>query len=477
MSDALPPDIPVPVPPTPPPSPAPPASPPPEAPLPKATLKPVGRLALGWYGILPGVVLVIVILVVWLSLSQRGPRMRVQFKEGHGLKAGDAVRHRGITVGEVYSVELAHDLKGVDVVIDLRPTAKAIAVEDSRFWIVRPQADLTGVSGLDTVVGAKYVAVSPGNGAAKREFLGDEAPVLEEEPGGLHIVVQDKRMGGLRPGAPLTYRGVRIGGVVSSGLASDASAVEVHVYVLPAYKALVRTNSEFWNVSGFKAKVGLGLTLNAESIETVLAGGMAMATPTPPGHTVSDGYRLDLKEEEPEGWQKWKPSIPLVNPNLPEGKTVPRLVRAVLKYKIKGVVWGTNPAERPGLLLPVDGTWLLGPEDLLSVPKEAAPSFPVALEFEGRSQPIPASEETGSLGWLKLTGQPLKESLPRDRLRPPRKLENCLLVADSYSDTPFVSESHLKETETGWTIDAALSAGLCVRNGTVQRRCLLRTAR
>jgi hypothetical protein len=59
---------------------------------------------------LPSVVLVIVIVVVYLTLSQRGPRIVVRFNEGHGLKAGDAVRHRGITVGEVHRVQLTPDL-------------------------------------------------------------------------------------------------------------------------------------------------------------------------------------------------------------------------------------------------------------------------------------------------------------------------------------------------------------------------------
>jgi hypothetical protein len=125
--------------------------------------------------------------------------------------------------------------------------------------------------------------------------------------------------------------------------------------------------------------------------------------------------------------------------------TVSRLVRATLKYNRPGRVYGTIPAEHLGLLLPVDGTWLLGPEDLLSVPKEAAPRYPVALAFEGRSQPVPPSEQAGGLRWLKATGEPLKESLPGDRLHKPSGLEKCLLVADSSSDPlpVFVSENHL----------------------------------
>lgn len=438
------------------------AGPPAAASLPKAIVRPARRPVLGWFWILPAVVLVIVILVVGMSQAKRGPRIVVHFKEGHGLKAGDAVRHRGITVGEARSVELLPDLKGVEVMIDLRPTAHAIAVENSRFWIVRLQADLTAVSGLDTVVGAKYVAVSPGAGAGKRRFVGDEAPIIEEEPGGLRIVVQDRRMGGLRPGAPLTYRGVRIGGVVSSGLASDASAVEVHLYVLPAYKQLVRTNSKFWSTSGFKLQVGWGVSLNAESAQTVLAGGMAMATPTKPEPTVSDGRRFSLEDKEPDGWQDWNPSIPLINANLPHGLPYPRLVRAVLKYNSRGRFFGTNSAERRGLLLSVEGNWLFGPADLLSEPVDAVTPPPIVLTFEGISQTIPAGKVTGSLCWVKSQSLPLKNPLPKDRLRAPRKLEDCRLVADSFSeDPPFVSESHLKESATGWTIgDTAPSAGL-----------------
>src|SRR5215831_12770713 len=227
------------------PFPVPPAPPPPLGdpgpPVPRATLKPAGKpfLSLGWFWVLPGAVLVIVSVVLYLSSVQRGERIVVHFKEGHGLRAGDAVRTRGITVGEVRAVELSPDREGVSVTIDLRPTAGGVAVEGSRFWIVRPQADLTGLSGLETVVGSKYVAVLPGSGAAQHEFGGEEAPVPETlVRGGLRIVLQGDQSRGLPPASPLTYRQVRIGSVEAVDLASDSTKVDVHVYVLPAYASL-----------------------------------------------------------------------------------------------------------------------------------------------------------------------------------------------------------------------------------------------
>jgi paraquat-inducible protein B len=399
----------------------------------------------------------------------RGAEIVVHFKNGHGLKPGDPLRHRGIGLGEVRSVELSKDLEGVDVVIDLRPGVEGVAVEGSRFWVVRPQADLTGLSGLDTVVGGKYVAVLPGPGgaAARKEFDGEPAPVLERGPGGLEIVVQDRRTGGLRPGAPLTYRGVRVGSVISSGLASDAGGVDVRVYVSPAYVRLVRENSVFWNVSGFKLS-GFKLSLEVESVEALLAGGLAMATPTQPGKEARDGRRFTL-EDEPKKWEDCNPSIPLVDPNLPEGVKPPRLVRATLKYRLPGRVYGTRPEERRGLLLPVAGrskAWLLGPENLLSVPAGADHRSAVELAFEGVAQAVPAGKETGPLRWVELGPAQQKElkDLPtkKDQLRPADQIEDCLLVADSFAAPLPVSANHLKQEANGaaWTIDAARAGGL-----------------
>ena len=43
-----------------------------------------------------------------------------------------------------------------------------------------------------------------GRGTALHEFVGDDGPI-ESTPGGLDIVLRGSRMGGLRPGVPLTY--------------------------------------------------------------------------------------------------------------------------------------------------------------------------------------------------------------------------------------------------------------------------------
>ena len=44
------------------------------------------------------------------SARSRGTRITIEFREGHGLKAGDAVRYLGIDVGSVNALSVSPDL-------------------------------------------------------------------------------------------------------------------------------------------------------------------------------------------------------------------------------------------------------------------------------------------------------------------------------------------------------------------------------
>ena len=106
-----------------------------------------------------------VVAAVALVISQfwvRGAVIEINFKQGHGIKPGDRLRHRGIDVGEVEEVEIRPELEGIRVHVRLEAAADDLAREGSQFWIVRPQLKLSQLAGLDTVVGAKYLAVQPG---------------------------------------------------------------------------------------------------------------------------------------------------------------------------------------------------------------------------------------------------------------------------------------------------------------------------
>jgi hypothetical protein len=190
-----------------------------------------------------------------------------------------------------------------------------------------------------------------------------------------------------------------------------------------------------------------------------------MATPDRPGKPAPAGQRFDLAEEPPKDLkERWNPSIPLVDPHLPPGTTLPQMVRASLKHTVKGFFGRKSQEEERGLLLPVGKAWLLGPVDLLSV-SSRADGGKAGLTFASTTLTLAAdNKKPGGLRWREITDPKAREQLgqpfPEDRLRPPSEREDCLLVADSSSSPLFISAAQLTRPGDGWTIDPSLSRDL-----------------
>src|SRR5690606_5673196 len=130
--------------------------------------------------------------------------IRIHFGSGHGLAVGDELRHRGIVIGEVTSVQLQPNGSGVTVNVRLATSAADVARAGSQFWIERPRINVTGIGGLDTLVGGRYLAVLPGPADAPPhdEFQGlDVAPVaIDRAEGGLEIVLESAHRQGVDSG-------------------------------------------------------------------------------------------------------------------------------------------------------------------------------------------------------------------------------------------------------------------------------------
>jgi len=240
----------------------------------------------------------------------------VSFPEGHGIARGDALRHRGVDVGEVTNVELQPNLAEVRVTIQLLAAAQALAREGSQFWIERPDFSMAGVRGLGTVVGGRYIAVAPGKPAAApcQQFQGlSRAPILfEDTAGSLELVLVSQERSGINPGAPISYRGVPIGRITGITLSRDARQVHAGVTIDARYRPLVRHDSVFWSVSGVGLGVGIsGVKIDVESLSALAVGGVAMATPDVPGAPVEAGHEFELHGEPEKRWLRWQPEIDL----------------------------------------------------------------------------------------------------------------------------------------------------------------------
>lgn len=444
-----------------------------ERPLPQATVRPERRLTWAWL-----VPLAALLLAGWLGFSAwraRGTVVTVIFAEGHGLKVGDPVRFRGANVGVVREIALGEELETIRVQIALRSEADRLARAGSRFWIVRPELRISGVEGLETLLGPKYINVlAPDRETAAsrlREFVGlDDPPVVASiAPGDLEIVLAAPRRGSLSRGAPVTYRQVRVGTVLSVGLSSDGGLVEARVHVLQPYRTLVRAGTRFWDAGGVRGEFGLsGLQVEIGSLEQVVAGGVALATPPvdEAGPAVRTGHRFALAETAEEDWLRWTPAVAVGSNLLPPGAVLPHPLRATIEWRRGFLIKGAR--RRTGWVLQTP-RGLLGPPDLLTAdPDDRAERESIHLEVAGRAVPLTPAAITAAAGLTRLDTQVSDAVWPETSVRVAETPEDCIAVGDpAASPVPLAASRLRADGARRWVVDPAVSLdptwhGACV---------------
>jgi paraquat-inducible protein B len=282
--------------------------------LPSARVtRPRWRLAIVW--VVPLVAAVVAGYLIASRIQEFGPTITIRFRDGSGVKAGQTeLRYRGVPIGEVTEIELSRNREHVLVKTRLRRSAASLARDGSLFWIVRPEVGFGTVRGLSTVISGSYIQVLPGTGKAKSEFTGLEraSPTLGQP--GLKVTLAATQLGSIRPGSPVHYRGIEVGSVTATDLSTDATAALVQVFIAQRYERLVRIGSRFWMVSGVDVNFGLfrGLEINIESLRTLVAGGIAFATPDDAAApSAKDGTFFLLHDKPQNEWLEWRPKIPV----------------------------------------------------------------------------------------------------------------------------------------------------------------------
>ncbi|MGV8863861.1 MAG: MlaD family protein [Pseudomonas sp.] len=250
--------------------------------LPTAKTRPASNWSAIW--ILPLIALIIGGWLGWRAYSQSGIEIEVRFESGEGIQANKTeVVYKGMSIGKVKALALDDEgnTKGVIATIEVNKEVEPSLRANSRFWLVKPSVTLAGITGLETLVSGNYIAASPGDGEPTRKFKAlAEAPPLSDRLPGLHLTLKADRLGSLNRGSPVFYKQIQVGQVKSYVLSEDQGTVEIKVYIQPTYANLVRKHTRFWNASGISIDANLsGVKVRSESLASIVAGGIAFATP------------------------------------------------------------------------------------------------------------------------------------------------------------------------------------------------------
>ncbi|MFJ9991682.1 MlaD family protein [Pseudomonas putida] len=252
------------------------------------------------------------------AANRAGTLVTIRVERADGLKPGTPIRFRGLDVGSIESVDLTSDLQAVLLRARITDAADRIARAGTQFWVVKPAFGLVRTENLDTLIGGQYLEVQPAlkSQGPQRDFIAlPEAPEVVGQEVGLPLTLSASRRGSIKPGVPVTYREVQVGKVTGYELGQSADRVLIHILIEPRYAALVRGGSRFWNSSGFGFDWGLfkGATVRTESLETLIDGGIAFATPDGEqmGNPARPQQTFALFDKPDDAWLQWAPKIPV----------------------------------------------------------------------------------------------------------------------------------------------------------------------
>lgn len=167
----------------------------------------------------------------------------------------------GMEVGVIKDASFNEDYSAIIAEAVIRPEARHILVKGARFWMVAPQINLKGITGLETLLAGRYIAmdvsqVDMKKRSRKRNSSVWPASLRHRLP--LRACTLNSGLTlfeGLSQGSPVLYRKMPVGQVESYTLGKDG--VVVKILIMPKYQHLVNKSTLFWNISGVTLEGGL----------------------------------------------------------------------------------------------------------------------------------------------------------------------------------------------------------------------------
>lgn len=258
----------------------------------EAQFQPKRRFSIVWL-----VPLVALVIGGWLAIKairDKGPTITITFATADGLEAGKTkIKFKEVEIGQVEHIALNAEASQVVVTAKMVKGSEPFLTDQTRFWVVRPRISGGSVSGLGTMLSGAYIGID-GNreGRPSLTFKGlEEPPVVTINQPGRHFVLHAESLGSLDIGAPVYYRQIRVGQVVSYKFDQQGKAVDIKVFIEAPHHLWVTKNTAFWNASGIDLTLNAqGLKVDTQSMVSILTGGIAFDLPkeSEPGVTAEE---------------------------------------------------------------------------------------------------------------------------------------------------------------------------------------------
>ena len=226
--------------------------------------------------------------MIWKTYITEGTRISIIVNSGDGIKDGKTpIMYKGIKIGIVEDIHIKEDDVSKLELIALidKEAAEGVTRKGNMFWMVKPTVTLTEVSGLDTIVGGRYIAVMPAANTGEAlyalpyqdKFIALDSPPIDVFDPGLSVVVNTVNKGDVSIGAPVFYNKQAIGKVENKKLSEDKLSIDLFLRIKSKYADLVHQETIFYKADAIEVKASLSnVKVNMGSFASFIAGGIGM---------------------------------------------------------------------------------------------------------------------------------------------------------------------------------------------------------
>ncbi|CAA6813224.1 MAG: Paraquat-inducible protein B [uncultured Sulfurovum sp.] len=238
------------------------------------------------------------IIALWLAFqyySKVGPLVSIEFKNNAGLVAKQSlVKLRNVIVGSVENIALSNNGKGVTVQVRMNKDVADYLNKSAKFWIVHPDVDSSGITGLDTLLSGSYIELTATKSEqTQKNFQGLEEAPTEDMAGRIYLLSAPKSYH-LKKGSNVYYRMMKVGKVQHVTIAPDGKKINFVIFIHQRYIQYINQHSQFYTTSSLSVDISKGkLDLNVASLSQIAQGGISIYTPT---QSLGTNAHLKLKK-------------------------------------------------------------------------------------------------------------------------------------------------------------------------------------
>lgn len=232
--------------------------------------------------IVPIIALIIAGWLAYQHFSERGPEIKIIFPQNEGLVAGQSViKFRNVPVGKITRIYAEEGTDGVIVVARMNSKkARPYLTEHAKFWIVKPEVGLSGVSGLDTLLSGTYINVysKAGGKHLKNQFIG-LTHAYRDDLKGDYFHLTSPAGDNVAVGTPVFFKNIKVGQVEYLYLGLNGKNIDMIVFIDKEYAEYINHDSKFWLKSTVNIDFTRGnLDVSIAPLNHLLQGGIVFSS-------------------------------------------------------------------------------------------------------------------------------------------------------------------------------------------------------